>query len=121
MSSQAGKFRLPESGVVRPFGMGSSRDNQETVRRELLLALAEAEVLVSRLRGLLASLPPEEQPRQVEPDHLTVREAAQALRKSTRTIQRYLSTGRIKGSQPTTGGHVLIARSEVERLLKRTR
>lgn len=50
---------------------------------------------------------------------MSVKEAAQMLNCSTRTIERYLATRKLHATQATTGGKRLFRRSEVERLLKR--
>jgi excisionase family DNA binding protein len=51
--------------------------------------------------------------------HLTLREAAKALRCSERKTRRLLATGRLRAAKLATGGssRLLIARAEIDRLL----
>jgi excisionase family DNA binding protein len=51
------------------------------------------------------------------PRLLTPREAALALRKSTRTLRRWMGLGMVCAIRPA-GGRPLIPRAEVERLLR---
>ena len=53
------------------------------------------------------------------PPLLTLREAAQLLRVSTKTISRWIAEGRLRSGRSAHGGsgRVLIARTEVQRFL----
>lgn len=50
--------------------------------------------------------------------HLTVDEAANFMRRSSKTIRRYLACGRLKGTR-IAGGTILVERASIEKLISR--
>jgi excisionase family DNA binding protein len=53
-----------------------------------------------------------------QPEQLTVDEAAKYMRRSTKTIRRYLAVGRLRGAR-IAGGQVLVERASIDRLLQK--
>jgi excisionase family DNA binding protein len=51
-------------------------------------------------------------------EQLTVDEAAKYMKRSTKTIRRYLAVGRLRGVR-VAGGTILVERASIDRLLKR--
>lgn len=49
---------------------------------------------------------------------LTVEQAAQIMKRSTKTVRRYLSVGRLKGTR-IAGGSILVERASIDKLVKR--
>lgn len=85
------------------------------------IVVVTPEALGELVRAAVAeALALRDSPQRSEPARLTLKEAADMMRCSQRNVRRLLATGRLRSAKLSTGGssRVLIARSDIERLLQ---
>jgi excisionase family DNA binding protein len=83
--------------------------------------MGEARLLVHMTEDDLRAVVRDEMERAAhanQAEQLTVDEAANYMKRSTKTIRRYLAVGRLRGVR-IAGGQILVERASIDRLLER--